>query len=96
MYATSLSAQHTHFVIPDLQYQSANLKKINSRQTLTRRQSAVVILCESCITSSLLGQPKFKKFLLFRKFIKCPQTKFHTDNMSDSKVIRSKKVKIYH
>jgi len=27
--------------------------------------------------------------------MKRPQTKFHTDTMSDSKVIKSKKVKIY-
>jgi len=28
--------------------------------------------------------------------MKRPQTKFHADTMSDSKVTRSKKVKIYH
>jgi len=28
--------------------------------------------------------------------MKRPQTKFHADTMSHSKVIRSKKVKIYH
>jgi len=28
--------------------------------------------------------------------MQCPQTKFHTDTMSHSKVIRSKKFKIYH
>jgi len=28
--------------------------------------------------------------------MKCPRTKFHTDTMTDSKVIRSIKVKIYH
>jgi len=28
--------------------------------------------------------------------MKRPQTKFHTDNMSDTKVIKSKNVKIYH
>jgi len=28
--------------------------------------------------------------------MKRPQTKLHTDTMGESKVIRSKKVKIYH
>jgi len=74
----------------------AQIKKIISRQTLTCRQSAVVILCENCITWSLPGQPKIKFFLLSWKFMKRPQTKFHTDNMSDTKVIKSKNVKIYH
>jgi len=27
--------------------------------------------------------------------MKCPQTKFHSDSMINSKAIRSKKVKIY-
>ena len=44
----------------------------------------------------LLGQPKVKAFLAFQKFMKRPQTKFYADTMSDSKVNRSKKVKIYH
>jgi len=46
-----------------------------------------------------LGQPKVNKvkiFLPFQKFMKRPQTKFHADTMSHFKVIRSKKVKIYH
>jgi len=46
----------------------------------------------------LVGQPivnKVKKFLPFSKLMKRPQTKFHVDTMSDSKVIRSKKVKIF-
>jgi len=41
------------------------IKKIISRQAITRRQSAVLILCESCITSSLLGQPKVNKVKIF-------------------------------
>jgi len=28
--------------------------------------------------------------------MKCPQTNFHAHTMRESKVIRSKKVKIYH
>jgi len=47
---------------------------------------------------SLLGQPKVNKvkiFLPFPKFMKCPQTKFHAYTMTESQVIRSKKVKIY-
>jgi len=38
---------------------------------------------------------KVKNFLRFQKFMKRPQTTFDTDTMSHSKVIRSKKVKIY-
>jgi len=36
---------------------------------------------------------KVKFFLPFQKFMKRPQTKFHADTMSHSKVIRSKKSK---
>jgi len=37
-----------------------------------------------------VGQPKSMKsnfFLAFQKLMKCPQTKFHADTMSYSKVI---------
>ena len=43
-----------------------------------------------------IGQPKVKIFLLLQKCMKHPQTKFHADTMSHFKVIRLKKVKIYH
>jgi len=39
---------------------------------------------------------KVKIFLPFLKLMKRPQTKFHAHTMSESQVIRSKKVKIYH
>jgi len=45
-----------------------------------------------------VGQPKVNKaknFLPFLKFMKRQQTKFHAGIMTYSKVIRSKKVKIY-
>jgi len=29
--------------------------------------------------------------MTFLKLMKCPQTKFHADTMSDSKVVKSKK-----
>jgi len=38
---------------------------------------------------------KSKMFTVFKGF-KRPQTIFHADTMSSSKVIRSKNVKIYH
>ena len=46
---------------------------------------------------SSLEQPKANKVKIFlprSNFMKRPQTKFHADTMSDSKVIRSKKVKL--
>jgi len=53
-------------------------------------------LCEDKLKREALslGQPKVNKvkiFILFKKFMKRPQTKFHAGSMSDSKVIRSKK-----
>jgi len=39
---------------------------------------------------------KVKNVLPFLKLMKHPQTKIHADTMSDSKVNKSKKVKIYH
>jgi len=46
-----------------------------------------------------VGQPKFNKvknILLFVKFMKRPQIKFHGHTLRESQVIRSKNVKIYH
>jgi len=46
---------------------------------------------------TFLGQPKVNKvkFVLpFSKFMKRPRTRFNANAMTDSKVIRSKKVKI--
>jgi len=43
----------------------------------------------------MIRQPKVKNFLPFLKLMKCSQIKFHTDTMSDSKVIRSKKSKFF-
>ena len=46
-----------------------------------------------------LGQPKVnevKIFLLFLKFMKHPQTKFHAHSIKESQVIKSQKVKMYY
>jgi len=46
-----------------------------------------------------LGQPKVNKvknFLPILKLMKRPQTKFYAHTMSDFKVIKTKKVKIYY